>query len=306
MLGKEEKQRRKFFHQELKKRNLALFMKEFGVANRAWLRELTEKYKGRGVFPLSPIILSDYYKDYGDKLLATLIACLLLNNNSKVMEQVLSMKKILGEHPYEDLYSNRTFVQLSNGDDQTKHASYFGSVQYWKIAKLMDIVWNIEHMHGKPLFGIFFELITVSGYTPYYALFSLFEDLPISAPEWRINLALLRLCSNDGIGEHLWDLGGLESKLECPFNKQVRLFMENWFPKWSYVFTFSEICTILGFKKETDVFYCMLGFKELALSKPKEIQDYLHTYIIQLRHRSNNKYARRWIKERTPKIAFDE
>lgn len=306
MLRKEEELRKKIIQQECKKKNLALFMKEFGVANRAWLRELTEKYKERGKFPLSPLILSDYYNVYEDKLLATLIACFLLDDNDMVMQQVSAMRKILGEHPYRDLYSNRAFVQLSGGLIQTKPIAYFGSVQHWEISKLLDIIWNIEDNNKKPLFDVFFESMTIKEYTPHHALRSLFKELPVAFPEWRINLALLRLCSLDGISEHLWDIGGLESKLECPFDRRIKSFMDNWFPNWDYTFTFSELCIILGFEKEIDVYYCMFGFRELALSKPKEIQDYLHAYIIQLRHRTVNKDGRRWIKKRTPKIEFED
>lgn len=304
MLSKEEKQRRKFIRQEVKKKNFSLFYKEFGVNHRAWLKELVKKYKERGKYPLSPLILSDYYEDYGDKLLATLTACLLLDDNRRVMQQVLAVKKLFGEHPYKNLYSNRTFVQWSNGANQTKPVSYFGSVKYWQLAKLFDIVWNIEYDNGKPLFDVFFELITLKEYTPYHALLSLFDGLPVNTPKRRINLALLRLCGTDGISERLWDLGGLESKLECPNDKNVKAFLDIWIPKWNKTFLFNEVCDILGFTKETDVYYCMLAFRELALSKPKDVKEYLKLYSMQLRHGTIGKDGRYQLKNKIPTISF--
>ena len=283
-----------------------MFYKEFGVNHRIWLKELADKYKERGKYPLSPLILSDYYQDYGDKLLATLIACFLLDDNNRVMQQVLSMKGLLGEHPYKDLYSNRTFVQLSNGDNQTKNISYFGSVRYWQIAKLLDIVWNIEHSHNKPLFDVFFELITLKEYTPYHALLSLFEDLPVSNPEWRINLSLLRLCGTDGISEGLWNIGGLESKLGCPFDKGVKSFMENWIPLYARTFTFAEACHIMGFENEVDFYYSYLSFKELAAYHPQEVRDYIHLYSIQYSHRQTDKKGRRRLRNKIPNIEFGD
>lgn len=305
-MTEEEKLRRKFIRQEVKKKNLVLFYKEFGASHRFWLKELVRKYKERGKYPLSSLILSDYYKDYEDKLLATLMACLLLDDNERVMQQVLAVKKLFGEHPYKDLYSNRTFVQWSNGAIQTKPISYFGSVRYWQIAKLFDIVWNIEHTYNKPLFDVFFELITISGYTPYHALSLLFEDLPVSNPEWRINLALLRLCSGDGIGERLWDLGGLESKLECPTDIKTRKFVNNWIPKWQYTFTFLETCQMLGFGKETDLYYCMLAFRELAFYKAKEIKEYMRMYSLHYKRRQLGWLNQYRLKNKIPNIEFGD
>ena len=306
MLNKEERQRRIFVRQELRKKNLALFYKEFGVNHRAWLKELTEKYKERGIYPLSPLVLSDYYQNYGDKLLSTLIACFLLDDNSRTMQQVLAMKKLLGEHPYKDLYSNRAFVQLSNGDNQTKSISYFGSVKCWKVAKLLDIVWNIEHENDKPLFDVFFELITASEHTPHHALLSLFDELPVERPEYRINLALLRLCSRDGISARLWDIGGLERKLKCPFDKGIKSFMENWLPHYAQIFTFSEACHIMGFEDEVDFYCSYLGFKELSLYHPQEVRDYIHLYSIQYNHRQMDKDGRRRLRNKIPNIEFGD
>jgi hypothetical protein len=306
MLTPQEKERRRLVRQECKKKNLALFYKEFGVNHRTWLQELARKYKERGKYPLSPLILSDYYKDYEDKLLATLIACFLLDDNNRVMQQVLPMKSLLGEHPYKDLYSNRAFVQLSNGANQTKPISYFGSVKCWKVAKLLDIVWAIEHDNGKPLFDVLFDMIMALEYTPYHALFSLFSDLPVERPEYRINLALLRLCSKDGISTHLWDIGGLERKLKCPFDKGIKSFMENWLPRYAQTFTFAEACRIMGFESEVDFYYSYLGFKELSLYRPQEVRDYIHLYSIQYNHRQMDKDGRRRLRNKIPNIEFGD
>lgn len=306
MLTEQEKERRKFIQQELKKKNLALFYKEFGVNHRIWLKELANKYKERGKFPLSPLILSDYYQDYGDKLLATLIACFLLDDNHRVMQQVLSMKSLLGEHPYKELYSNRAFVQLSNGDNQTNSISYFGSVRYWQVSKLLDVVWNIEHDKGKPLFEVFLDFVTVWEYTPYHALLSLFESLPVERPEFRINLALMRLCEPNGTNTCLWDIRGLEHKLKCPFDKGIKSFMENWLPLYARTFTFAEACRIMGFENEVDFYYSYLGFKELAAYRPQEVRDYIHLYSIQYSHRQADKKGRRRLKNKIPNIEFGD
>ena len=45
----EEKLRRKIVYQELKKKNIALFYREFSVVHREWLSALTKAYKERGI-----------------------------------------------------------------------------------------------------------------------------------------------------------------------------------------------------------------------------------------------------------------
>jgi len=305
MFSEEEKQRRRFIRQELKKKNLALFYKEFGVNHRAWLKELTDKYKERGKYPLSPLVLSDYYEDYGDKLLATLIACLLLDDNNRVMQQVMGVKKLLGQRPYEELYLNRAFVQLSNGINQTKNIAYFSSTRYWQIARLFDIIWEIEHSHNKPIFNVFFDLITINEYTPFHAMQILFDELPVKKPDWRINMALIRLCDCDGIGEHIWDIGGLRQKLMCPYNKNIKMFLANWIPCWNRLFSLKEVSILLGFEKEIDIYYCFLAFKELALYNPKQISEFLYTYSVQFKNRTLGKNGKRLLKEKLPPIRFD-
>lgn len=302
---KEEQERREFILKELRKKNLALFYKDFSIDHRLWLRELTDKYKERGLLPLSPLILADYYKECEDKLLAVLVACILLDDNERVMEQVSAMRKILGEHPYKDFYSNRTFVQLSNGANQTKYIAYFRSTKYYEISKLFDIIWNIEHDYGKKMFEVFFETITLKEYTPYNALLLLLRDFPVGRPEWRVNLALLRLCDKKGISEPLWDLGCLDEKLECPLSKEIKDYLNTWFFEWSRTFTFKEVCAILGFEREIDVYYSMLAFRELSRYKPKEVKDYLKLYYTQFKNGTLGLRGRKKLKARMPKIEFE-
>lgn len=304
MLSKEEMQRGRFVRQEMKKKNLSSFYKEFGVNHRAWLKELTDKYKSRGIYPLSPLVLSDYYKDPKDKMLATLVASLLLDDNDRTMQQVMDTKNLLGEHPYETFFSSRGFVLWSNGSQQTKTISYFGSTHYWQISKLFDIIWNIEQGRGKSLFEVFFEMITVYEYTPHHALLLLFENLPVSRPEWRINLALLRLCGADGISEHLWDIGGLERRLDCPNDIQTRKFMRNWIPEWQHMFSFEEVCMLLGFEKKTDMYYCHLAFRELSRCRMREVRQYLHLYSVHYNRRQLGCVNRCRLKNRQPRIEF--
>lgn len=302
---KEEREQRLIKEKVSRKKFRSEYYREFSSVHCEWLRELTKAYKDRGQFNLTPLILSSYYNTYEDKQIALLVSGLLLSEN-RVMEQVLSMRKLLGNNPYNDLYKNRRFVQLSNGRNQAKNIAFWGSTAYWKISLLLDILWNLEHSSEKTLYEHFMANIQEKMYTPYHALLSLFEELSINNPEYRINLTLLGFCGQDGIGERLWDIKGIESRLSCPVWKDLRTFLNTWMPKWRNDFTINEMSMLFGFEQETDLYYCVLAYQELAKYRRDEISKYVLTYGRLYKKAEVGAVASKKLKQVMPQIKFEK
>ena len=302
----EEKLRRKIVYQELKKKNVALFYREFSVVHREWLSALTKAYKERGIFDVSPLMLSSYYKLYEDKQIAILAGGLLLPDNNRVMEQVYGMRKLLGDNPYKNLYENRAFVRLSNGSNQLRNIAYWGSLPYYKLSYLLSALWKIEHTTDKTLYDAFMVNVQERGYAPYHALLSLFEELPIVNPEYRINLTLIGLCEQESLGCGLWEIKGIDEKLSCPDNMELRNFLRLWMPNWNKIYSIREMSEILGFEKETDLYYCMLAYKTLSQYRKGEIGRYLTTYNRLYVKGESGGQINRTLKGKLPKIEFEK
>lgn len=305
-MTEEEKLRRKIVCQGLKKKNIALFYREFSVVHREWLSALTKAYKGRGIFDVSPLMLSSYYKSYEDKQIAILVGGLLLPDNDRVMEQVYGMRKLLGDNPYKNLYENRAFVRLSNGSNQLRNIAYWGSLPYYKLSHLLSLLWDIEHTTDKTLYEAFMVNIQERGYAPYHALLSLFEELPIVNPEYRINLTLMGLCEQGGLGCGLWEIKGVDEKLACPNSGELRNFLRLWMPNWSKIYSVREMSELLGFEKETDLYYCLLAYKTLSQYRKGEIGRYLTTYNRLYAKGESGYQINRALKEKLPNIKFEK
>lgn len=305
-MTEEEKLRRKIVCQGLKKKNVALFYREFSVVHREWLSALTKAYKERGMFDVSPLMLSSYYKSYEDKQIATLVGGLLLPDNDRVMEQVYGMRKLLGDNPYKNLYENRAFVRLSNGSNQLRNIAYGGSLPYYKLSHLLGVLWEIEHTTNKTLYDTFMVNIQERGYTPYYALFDLFEELSMPHPEYRINLTLMGLCEQGSLGCGLWEIRGINEKLACPNSGELRNFLRLWMPNWNRIYSIREMSEILGFEKETDLYYCMLAYKTLSQYRKKEIGRYLTAYNRLYAKGESGYQINRMLKGKLPKLKFEK
>lgn len=305
-MTEEEKLRRKIVCQGLKKKNVALFYREFSVVHREWLSALTKAYKERGMFDVSPLMLSSYYKSYEDKQIATLVGGLLLPDNDRVMEQVYGMRKLLGDNPYKNLYENRAFVRLSNGSNQLRNIAYGGSLPYYKLSHLLGVLWEIEHTTNKTLYDTFMVNIQERGYTPYYALFDLFEELSMPHPEYRINLTLMGLCEQGSLGCGLWEIRGINEKLACPNSGELRNFLRLWMPNWNRIYSIREMSEILGFEKETDLYYCLLAYKTLSQYRKGEIGRYLTVYNRLYAKGESGGQINRTLKGKLPKIKFEK
>lgn len=290
----------------IKRKNIALFYREFSVVHREWLSALTKAYKERGIFDVSPLMLSSYYKLYEDKQIAILVGGLLLPDNNRVMEQVYGMRKLLGDNPYKNLYENRAFVRLSNGSNQLRNIAYGGSLPYYKLSHLLSVLWEIEHTTNKTLYDTFMVNIQERGYTPYYALFDLFEELIVPHPEYRINLTLMGLCEQGYLGGGLWEIKGIDEKLACPNSGELRNFLRLWMPNWNKIYSIREMSEILGFEKETDLYYCLLAYKTLSQYRKGEIGRYLTTYNRLYAKGESGGQINRALKGKLPKIKFEK
>ena len=85
--------------EKVRQKNVRDYFLQYSQAVRPWLKELAEKYKDRGEFPLMPIqILPSYYTDVRDKEIAAFVA-LLIPETENVLKNIGEFRQMLGESP---------------------------------------------------------------------------------------------------------------------------------------------------------------------------------------------------------------
>lgn len=225
--------------------------------HRAWLYKLVQWYKGRGEFPLLPLLLlPSYYNNKKDKELAA-FAALLLSNNEMVLEQVSDMRRIITDNPTKWL-RQRGFVELSLGVNQKRRVEGNRYCEYWKIARLMDFLYNIPGGDVERYFAIrgFGEL------RPSLC------SLRMGIDENKIRLFLAVLATSDGIGQRVWDSCPLEIK--SPVTGDVCRCLAAWFPNYRKYGTIDEAISLFGFEKDLDFWYAASAYRELSKLRPSE------------------------------------
>lgn len=273
--------------EKVRKKNVRDFFLQYSQALRPWLKELAERYKANGEFPLMPIqILPSYYDSIQDKEIAAFVS-LLIPETENVLKNIGEFRQMLGESPWE-WFKNRGFVRLGIGKVQDKRT---GGVFNWKIATLLNRIW--EHIEKSP------HTILLSGVKPkfkylaiealierasrechcsyYDVLTYLIEDCGVGNYEYKLRLFLMILMSADGIGIGLWGVD--PSGLKCPHTNDLRTFLSTWWPDFRRFGSMDDAIHEFGMDRDCDFFYCYLAYKELQKKKPKECSEFATTYI---------------------------
>lgn len=244
------------------------FFIEFSEYHREWLRELVSKYKERGLFPVYPTQIIEYYPDRADKEIAVFAALCMHWNNGKELEQIASMRKLMGSHPYE-WFRSREFVTISVGREQMNAIDGYACGHYWKIAKMYDMLQDICHdslpsevLKGKK-FADFCNRLT--------------EVCEITDMEYKRGVTELVLRTSDGIGRGLWITA--PQKVKCPFTAKIKKYMRTWFPDFgSRMWTFDEAVGLFGLEHDYDFFYAWLAHDELSRMNPAACSRYATLY----------------------------
>lgn len=262
----------------LRKKNIGEYFVDFTKHHRPWLKELAQKYKERGEFPLLPmVILPSYYEDARDKEVAVFAGLLISDGETighSTFDKVAAFKRLLGDSPW-DWFAERMFVGLSIGRNQNKRT---GCVENWKIAKLMDRLW--QECFGETAIHRTLEVVVAdiakTQHCSYFDVLTyLLEDCSVGNYEYKLRLLLQILVCSDGFSLGLWSVD--PSVLKCPLTHDLRLFVETWFPDYRRYGSVDDAIRLFGVG-ETDFFYAWLGYKELQKRNPKGCSIYATRY----------------------------
>ena len=273
--------------EKVRKKNVRDYFLLYSQAVRPWLKELAEKYKAKGEFPLMPIqILPSYYNGIQEKEIAAFVA-LLIPETENVLKNIGEFRQMLGENPWA-WFSNRGFVRLGIGKVQDKRT---GGVFNWKIATLLNRIW--EHIEKSP------HAILLSGVKPKFkylaiealierasrechcsyfdVLTYLVEDCCVGNYDYKLRLLLMIAATSDGFGLGLWSVD--PSELKSPLITDLRTFLATFFPDYKRYGNSDDAIHLFGFDRDCDFFYAFLAYKELQKKKPKECSEFATTYL---------------------------
>lgn len=268
----------------VRKKNVGDYFLNTSRWHREWLKELAERYKERGEFPVMVLtLLPSYYDSIQDKEVAA-FAALLFNDGENTLERVSAFRQMFGKSPWE-WFEQRKFVGLSLGKNLHKRT---GGVENWKIAKLMDRLWQechivtyeipsekVKQTFVRPL-GVQVNLIAKAQHCSYFDVLTyLLEDCSVGNYEYKLRLLLQILVCSDGFSLGLWSVD--PSVLKCPLTHDLRLFVETWFPDYRRYGSVDDAIRLFGLG-ETDFFYAWLGYKELQKRNPKGCSIYATRY----------------------------
>ncbi len=284
---------------EVRRKTTLSFVSKFTRDHRAWLQTLADKYKSGNALDLDIFTLVTQYSKNEDKEVA-LLCSLLLSNNEHLLKQQETLYNILGKSPYQTMIRERGFVDLSIGSNQNRRIP--GTfVLYWQISRLLSRIRDIQDEYGSIEDCITEILHSSNNYDPYYALTHILAGLNISQMQYKVNLLLMIMGTNNGIGLGLWSFPNYT--ILCPENKKVVEFLELWFPDYYECgLTFDKAVNALGLKNQTDFYYAYLGFETLKKVNAKEVKNYARRYKTLYENRSADRIYE--LKKIQPRIFF--
>ena len=245
------------------------FFLDFSEWHCEWLRELVAKYKERGVYPVYPTQIADYYPDKNDKEIAILSALCMSWDNGKEIEQMASMRKLMGEHPYQ-WFRDREFVTISIGREQDNAIEGYVQGKFWKIAKLYDMLYDV--CDGKLPSEVFKKVHSFKDFCENYASSCNVKDM-----EYKRNITEHVLRVSDGIGRSLWPT--IPSRQKSPNTGLLRKYMRMWFPDYhKNLWTWDEAVALFRLDKPYDFFYACLAYDELSRVNPEGCRKYANRY----------------------------
>ena len=270
----------------VRQKNIADYFLKYSQAVRPWLKELAERYKEKGEFPLIPMsVLPSYYDDIRDKEIAAYVA-LLIPETENVLKNIGEFRQMLGESPWE-WFKSRGFVRLGIGEVQDKRT---GGVFNWKIANLFGRLWDechfltyeipsekTEQTLVQPI-GIHVEMIARAQHCSHFDVLTyMLEDCCVGNYFYKVRLFLQVLVCSDGFSLGLWSVD--PSELKCPLVKGFRQFLQTWFPDYRRYGSMDDAIHLFGFERDCDFLYAYLAYKELQTRNPKACSMFSTTYL---------------------------
>lgn len=216
-----------------------------------WLREVGEKFKAFGAFPLC---LSDYYADPMDKQVAEVVG--LLVPQTRRDTHIMKLRKILGDSPWEKV-RQRNFMELTNN----KLTMGFPFLNDSTLFNFLDWIWDVTCEDRVPLeYAILGELDIINRHhkTPLNDVF-IHSDI-----KYRMEMLLVKMTLQDGYGTGLWQFLQ-EEDLPCPLNDEMRKILAIFYPVRGSIKdeTIPDVLSFLGYEKRVDFLYSAWGYQYL-------------------------------------------
>lgn len=270
---------------EARRKSVADYFLNTSRFHRPWLIELAERYKSRGEFPVMAItLLPSYYESLADKEVAA-FAALLITDNGKMLEKVSEMRAMLGGSPWE-WFEKRMFVPLAIG---SARELVTGGVKNCKIAEIFGRLWEACHAmdYEIPSAGISEMVVTRIGVMldaeakerghSYLKVLTNMLELSDACQDYGIRLLLQFFLAPDGFSLGAWV--NERQELKCPLTKDLKLFLQTWFPDYRRFGSVDEAIRLFGFERDCDFLYAYLGYKELQARHPSECSEKATRYL---------------------------
>ena len=243
------------------------------------MRGLVAEYKQRGLFPVFPTQIIEYYPDAADKEVAIFSALCMDWKNGMELEQIADMRNLMGPHPAEWFW-NREYASISIARLQNNRLNGSKEAKYWKIARTFDILHLMcEDYNGLISLRAAFRKTSMDKYCQRVAQECGFRFIP-----YKQRVIELVLRTTDGIGRGLWK--AKPEKIQCPRNKDINAFVQLWFPYFRRDrYDFDEAIKFLGFDYDYDVFYAFLAWTELQRLHPKECLHYQRRFTFMIENK---------------------
>lgn len=248
------------------------FFLEFSQYHCEWLRDLVRQYKEYGVYPVYPTNIAEYYTDKEDKEIALFSALCMSWKNGNELEQIASMRGLMGSHPAE-WFRNREFVTISIGREQDRFIEGYRNGRFWKIAKAFDLLYVICKRDGNVLMPG--EAMKGKDFDKYCEMIA--DVCDIKDIETKKGIVEHVFKASDGIGRGLW---ASTRKVECcPFTSKTKAFLKMWFPDWTKnLWPWDEAVRLFRLEHDYDMFYAALAYEEQARIYPDAYRKYATRY----------------------------
>lgn len=249
-----------------------VFFLDFAKYHFEWLRQLVAAYKKRGIYPVLPTQIIDYYPDRKDKEIA-IFSCLCMSwTNGQELEQIASMRSLMGEHPYE-WFRNREFAAISIAREMNNRIDGNQQGQYWKIAKTFDLLYDICCPRGLMLLPS--EVLAKKGLKQFCDDVS--DICHIGNLDYKRQIMELVLRTKDGIGRNLWPTP--YNRVKCPKSPELLEYLQQWWPDYrSWTWTYEDAINFFSLERPYDFFYAYLAHQELARYDSLACRRYLARY----------------------------
>lgn len=272
------------------KKNMTEWYSYFASCHNMCMRHILTRYKERGDFGVSPMLLADRYENEKDKEVA-LVASLFVRSMDidMILSDCNTIAEIITDRPYIWL-CKRGFVALDDPTVRTRRVC--GGTTMGDIATVMQKLWEIysdygtleRYCHSSEVSANPSEMLVKK-----LVNFGIgYRRVSIGDKVFRCSLILARLSCKDGMGLGLWEE---PVKNLFPIDKCVRTYLKNFFFDRSD-FTLGEKLSLMGMKDGMELYYASHAYKEMMSENPKEYHRYESFFSKWLSKRCEKKRSR--------------